>query len=134
MGGDYICSRWSSFGGHTNPTDSRWQGEQGPSQPHTSRCCIVGHGGLVGSTGIRHSVLGGRSRCTSMGPSSRIVTEYLSVARFPRARLCQTHKPLEQSGRTIVWLDGRSGRDVVVKIVGRCSHGYWRRWAAGPWR
>ena len=56
-----------------------------------------------------------------MGPSSRIVTEYLSVARFPRARLCQTHKPLEQSGRTIVWLDGRSGRDVVVKIVGRCT-------------
>ena len=45
----------------------------------------------------RHSVLDGRSRCTSMG-----LTEYLSVARFPRTRLCQTPKPLEQSGRTSV--------------------------------
>ena len=40
----------------TQPTpDGR--GEQGPPQPHTSSgCCLVGHGGLVGSTGLEYTV------------------------------------------------------------------------------
>ena len=49
-GGDCIC-----LGGiQTQPTpDGRGGGEQGPSQPDTSSaCCLVGHGGLVGSTGL----------------------------------------------------------------------------------
>ena len=51
-GGDCIC-----LGDiQTQPTpDGR--GEQGPSQPHTSSaCCLVGHGGLVGSTGLEDTV------------------------------------------------------------------------------
>ena len=50
-GGDYIC-----LGDiHTQPTpDGR--GEQGPSQPHTSSACLIGHGGLVGSTGLEDTV------------------------------------------------------------------------------
>ena len=63
---------------------------------------------------------------------------------FPRSRSSpgqgSARHPSRWNSRTVelVWLDGRSGRDVgrdvVVRMVRRCSQGHWRRWAAGPWR